>query len=388
LWGAASSSHQVEGGNTANDWALAESAGKVPPAGIACDSWSKRRDDVALAVRLGLKAYRFSLEWSRLQPTYGTFDDTAAEYYRALIADLLAHNIVPVVTINHFTLPRWFYENGGWLAPESAEVFDAFVHRVTLAFAQCDVRYWITINEPNVYAYKGFLEGTWPPFAKNYAKARLALMNLKAAHMRAYRTLKRAFPSASVSYAHHYRWFKPCDRSGVRWMNAVAASARHTAFNDDFLSWAVRENYLDFIALNYYTGEYTVCDKSAPFGRECDCHRGVHPQNSLGWHVSPDGLHEALCGLVETGLPIIVTENGFCGEDADAEVFLDGHLRATARAIKKGVDVRGYFYWSLTDNYEWAEGYRAMFGLADRERREKPFAAFYEKIIAHNALGA
>jgi len=386
LWGAATSSHQVEGNNRLNDWYAAEETGKVPEAGSAVDSWNRYEEDIALAASLNLNAYRLSLEWSRIQPSPDVFDDNAIRRYRRMISAVIDRGIAPVVTLHHFTCPRWFVQAGGWEQPHSISRFVSYVTMVMESFSDLAVPYWITINEPMVFVFNGWVIGIWPPFRQDLRRAFKVVDHLKRAHSDAYRIVKSFCPEARVTFAKHYRWFKPC-ACGFRPFNGMAAWLRDQIFNVDFIEYALHSGSMDFIALNYYTGEFVRSSLTAPLGDACECLSGRFPMNDLGWIVAPEELYNALIRLGAYGLPVFVTENGTTARSDTAYIhFIRSHIQQLARAIDSGVDVIGYLYWSLIDNYEWAEGYNARFGLIDNERNVKSFAGSYAQICADNAL--
>ena len=166
LWGAGTSSHQVEGNNTNNDWWQWEQHMPLKMrSGQACDEWNRFEDDFKLAQTLGLNAYRFSLEWSRIEPAPGEFDTLALDHYREMILSLKLKGIEPIVTLNHFTIPLWLVDQGGWLSKKSPEIFAQYVQKAT-EFLGSDIHYWITLNEPAVYTYKSYMIGQWPPGEK------------------------------------------------------------------------------------------------------------------------------------------------------------------------------------------------------------------------------
>ena len=224
LWGSATASHQVEGDNRGNDWWAAEQAGRVPHrSGQACDQLNRYSEDFALFAELGQNAHRFSLEWSRIEPSPGFFDPQAIAHYRRVIETARSNGLEPLVTLHHFTNPRWLAEGGGWLHREAISRFERFAREMARAYRGL-VRYWITINEPGVYASQGWVVGVWPPNRPNDIPGALRVLRQMAlAHGRAYHAIHAEDPDARVGVAHHWRIFDPADprRRGDRLIAAV-----------------------------------------------------------------------------------------------------------------------------------------------------------------------
>jgi beta-glucosidase len=418
LFGAATSATQIEGHCPASEWAaFARQPGRIKLGDrpdVACDSWRRWRDDVALLLRLG--AYRLSIEWARIEARRGTFDRAALDTYRELLGALRDAGIEPMVTLHHFTLPQWLAERGGVLAAEFVPSFARFARAAVEALGDlCSL--WITINEPNVLAAHAYMLGVWPPAKKSPVAALRACYRLLEAHVAAYRALKEARgDGARVGIAHHLRVVQPA-RPASR-PDRAAAIAFATVFNDAFAA-AVCEGSMyggldrlmtasrgfrvaesrgtqDFLGINYYSRD--VVRLSARHAGEMFVARGV-PRGAevsdLGWEVYPEGL-----GMVvrewarRSGLPVYVTENGIAdASDAKRGSFLVRHLSELARAIEDGIDVRGYFHWSLLDNFEWAEGFTPRFGLFavdydTRTRTPRVSAKLYSRIATDRALPA
>ena len=411
LWGSATASHQVEGDNQGNDWWAAEQAGRVPHrSGQACDQLNRYSEDFALFAELGQNAHRFSLEWSRIEPSPGFFDPQAIAHYRRVIETARSNGLEPLVTLHHFTNPRWLAEGGGWLHREAISRFERFAREMARAYRGL-VRYWITINEPGVYASQGWVVGVWPPNRPNDIPGALRVLRQMAlAHGRAYHAIHAEDPDARVGVAHHWRIFDPADprRRGDRLIAAVRNRLMNQAFpvairrgrlipplgNARVIPWLA--NTEDWVGLNYYTRERDHFDPRLPhrlFGREmfADVER-----NHLRWEIYPEGLYRALLAIAPpgSGAEVIVTENGVPEPDDQDRVrptYLVRHLEACHRAIEAGVRLRGYCYWSSLDNFEWAEGFEPRFGLvyvdyATQTRTPKPSAYLYRDIIRRNGL--
>lgn len=410
LWGASTSSHQVEGGNDGNDWWDWEQAGRVrETSGAACDHYRRFREDFDLARSLNHNAHRFSLEWSRIEPAEGRFSDEGLAHYSDVIDALIERGIEPIMTAHHYTLPRWLAAKGGWESPEIEKYFMRYIARVADAYAG-RVRWWITINEPVVHTFKSYIIGQWPPGEESYPTAFNVVRHMMRAHVRAYHAIHERRDDAMVSVAKHALALAPCDPG--RWRDRLSVRVRSYLFNhmfyDAVFKGALRVpglfwerlpagRTLDFIGLNYYTRDFV---RNAGFsipgliGNLCTIaqHRMISKRNDLGWEVYPEGLARFLHEFHKYDLPILITENGIPEEtDDDRWVFIFMHLWQVARAIADGVDVVGYLHWSLLDNYEWADGYAARFGLVGvdfetQERTVRDSARRYANIIARNEL--
>jgi beta-glucosidase len=383
LWGAATSSQQVEGGLMANDWFDWESAGKVREAsGSAADHYARFREDFDLARRIGHTAHRFSIEWSRIEPEPGQFDETEIAHYREVLEELHARGITPVVTLFHYTLPRWAAQAGGWENPEVEVWFERFVKRMALEYKDL-VRWWITLNEPVVQVFKGWILGQWPPGkANDFPTAFMVFRRMLRAHVLAYHAIHAVRGDAMVSVAKHSIIFTPCNPKN--WRDRWSSRLRHYLFNNVFLDalhkGALRVpglfwerlpggRTLDFVGVNYYTRDFvqnTGNDLAGWVGNVCTLahHSHIGKRNSIGWEMYPEGLAYFLREDRKYGLPILITENGTASDDDDDRwTFILLHLWQVARAIDDGAPVIGYLYWSLLDNYEWADGFRPRFGL-------------------------
>ncbi len=390
LWGSATSSYQVEGNNKNNDWFLWEVEGRVPfSCGEAVDFYHKFEEDFRLAKFLGHNAHRFSLEWSRIQPQEKEFNEKEITHYKKLIHSLLDKSIQPIVTLHHFTNPVWFYKKGCWLNPHSSDYFARYIERVLKEFSGL-IKYWITINEPLVYIYNSYFRGIWPPGGTSLKEAWIALNNLKKAHLKAYQIIHKNCKSVYVSIAKHLRIFSPCFHFNLG-QNLIPAFLRDKFFNSGLLRYFFKKKSLDFLAINYYTKDFVRFSPKELFGENCYSLHHKLRKNSLGWYISPEGLLKLLLRLKKFNLDIIITENGTTEkEDSFYGDFLRAHILSIVRAIKSGVKVRGYLWWSLIDNFEWEEGFTPKFGLIEVDnqlnRRLKPFSYIFRDICINNAI--
>jgi beta-glucosidase len=346
------SAHQTEGHPVDSDWWRAARAGRVPDPGPALDFWERFPEDMATARALGLDAFRFSVEWARVEPQEGRFDGEALARYRAMAVRARALGLWPVVTLHHFTLPGWLADRGGVLAPDSAAAFARYAGRVVEALPEADL--FLTVNEPMVLAVQGYLFGVWPPFCKDARLFLRAAARLAEWHRRAWRAVKAVRPEVRLGLAKHFLWFRPASP-----LAEPAVRLADRLFHEGFLR---RVGPLDVIGVNYYTE--TRLDA---LGRP---RPAVAAETEMGWTVAPEGLRHAVRRLGRFAPVILITENGVATLDEDLRRrFIARHLAVVAELRREGWPIEGYFYWTLYDNYEWAEGYERHFGLGDRERR-------------------
>jgi beta-glucosidase len=380
LWGTATAAHQIEGGNVNNDWWQWEhtpGSGCADSSGDACDSFHRWPEDVDLVAGLGLGAYRFSLEWSRIEPAEGEFSIAALDHYRRICGHCLERGLIPVVTFHHFTTPQWLSARGGWEAADAPERFGRFVARATAHLGD-QIGWACTINEPNVIGVMGYTMGEFPPGVKDDFGRHLAVNeNMVRAHRLAVEALRSgpgAFPvGLTLSMAE-----LKAEEGG----EAVRDVAEDVLENT-FLRGTEGD---DFVGVQCYTRMHFDAQGQAPDDPEI-------PQTQMGYENWPQVVEYTVRRTAAfTGLPVVVTENGI-GTDDDAEriVYVSEALRGVRRCLDDGVDVRGYFVWSLLDNFEWAHGYGPKFGLftVDRttfERRPKPSALWFGDVAKANAL--
>ena len=370
LWGAATSSYQVEGNNSNADWWLWEKQVGKENSGEACRHYELYEQDFDLAKGLSHNAHRLSIEWSRIEPQEGEFSQRELKHYIDVILSLRARKIEPVLTLHHFTNPIWFSQSGGWTDKRCVRRFLRYCDFVIQGLAS-HVHYWITINEPTIYLSHSYMWGFWPPQMKSNLKALAVHNNFISAHIETYQLMNKIYQELnlakpSVSISQHVSAIIPCSPT-LR--NRLAASFRDQWFNFEILDKLVQKKTLDFIGLNYYSRQ--LVDVSSwwigNLAMEI-CKHNHHPlkKNSLGWDIYPEGLYQVLLKLKRYKLPIMITENGICTSDDNLRwEFLKDHLKNIYLAIEQGVDVRGYLYWSLLDNFEWDKGFGPRFGLID-----------------------
>ncbi|MEJ2759714.1 MAG: family 1 glycosylhydrolase, partial [Anaerolineales bacterium] len=384
LWGTSTSAYQVEGNSKNNQWAKWEQqSGHIAEGhtcGLACDWWGGRwREDFDRSEEDGHNALRISIEWSRIQPAPDRWDEDALDHYIDMIRGLTQRNLFPVVTLHHFTDPLWVDEMGGWENEEVPALFAAYAAKVIEAL-KSSVTTWLTINEPNVPVFLGYLLGEFPPGKQDLDAAIKVMENFARGHALAYHAIKEIQPEARVSFAHAYRGFSPL--RGANLLDHYLAGLHHRAWNEFFptmfkdgvfrllnrkISIPEAANTMDFLGLNFYSSELVRFRLSA--GRGAFFSERLYPEDA---ELSPNGMianqPEALFRAIEWALkfeiPIIITENGTEDEeDSFRRKYLAGHIHQVWRAVNFNYPVRGYFIWSLVDNFEWQEGWTRRFGL-------------------------
>ncbi len=372
LWGSATASYQVEGGIDNCDWALeAKRSGKVPVCGRACEHYSRYREDFDLAESMHHNAHRLSVEWARIEPEEGKFDEEAIMHYKEVFADLRRRNMHVSLTIWHFTLPIWFYEKGAFEKEESIQYFTRYAQKVIEEFKDY-VDDFTTINEPMVYTSNGYIRGPWPPFRRTLWLHVRVLRNLAQAHNEIYAWKQKMFPDVVLGVVKDNIYFE-----GKNTITKQIARFLAWFWNDRFLNMI--QDKTDFIGLNYYFHNVIGQKSKGPF-------------NDMGWEIFPEGIYHMLIDLKKYNVPLYVTENGIPDEkDEKRSEFIGQHVEWVYRAIKEGAPVRGYFYWSLLDNYEWAHGFTKRFGLVEidydtMERTVRRSAHAYRFICEHNGF--
>ena len=407
LWGTAAASYQTEGGNVWSDWHHFERADlqNAPPqrrfadlAGRATEFWTRYETDLDLAAELGARGHRMSVEWGRVEPESGRVDRDALAHYRRQLEAARARGLQVCLTAQHFTVPTWTVARGHFQRADA--VVGPFRRYVgVLADALGDlVDLWVPVNEPTVVALAGHLIGAHPPFETSALKAVRAYRTLVRMHAAGYHALKARDSRTRVGCAHAWLGAEPWDaRSAV---DRAAAAFSQGTINESFfevtrtgrlplrLGGPIPEaaGTLDWVGLNYYTRFLTR-------GAEVVGTRPGDRVTDMGWSWAPGGFHKALHWLQrEVGKPIWVTENGVATRDeAERIAFLRAHLTQLGRAAQEGVDVRGYFHWCLTDNWEWTHGRGPRFGLiaVDYETQERTVKAggrWYAEVARQNAL--
>ena len=371
LWGSSTSSYQVEGGIENCDWS------KDFPAGIACDHYNRYEEDFDLIKKLNQNAYRFSIEWSRIEPEEGKFDEKEIEHYQKVISSLRRRSIEPFVGLWHWTNPLWIKNKGGWESKKIAYYFSRYTEKIVSSLKD-NVKFWITINEPEGYTSCAYLLGIWPPRKKNLLSFLSVINNLINTHKEAYKTIKKLQPAAQVGIATNNNYYEAFSDPISRLIKNIVE------WLDHFYILNKIKDYQDFIGLNYYRR-----NKIKFFKLNQNENRLV---SDLGWEIYPEGIYHVLNNLKKYRKPIYITENGLAdAKDRLRKDFIRDHLYWVYKAVDEGVDVRGYFHWSLMDNLEWHRGFEPEFGLIGidyktLERKPRPSAYYYAEICKNNSL--
>lgn len=398
LWGTATSSHQVEGGNFNNDWWLWEKMGKIKThdsSHPSCDHYHLYKEDFKLIQFLNNNAYRFSIEWSRIEPEEGKFDEKEIEHYIDMLEELKKLNIEPILTLHHFTIPIWFYNKDGFLNEEAPKIFGRFIKKVAPYFKKY-VKYWITINEPIVLAVLSYIFGWWPPGKKSFKLGLKVAKNLILSHMEAYKIIKEEDSDSQVSIAHNMELFYPASNF---FADKIVANYINELYNykilDSLIEGVIKKpfgknevisdlkNSLDFIGVNFYTRAFV---KFHPFKIFAEKKRKDAVLTDFGYEYYPEGLYEILMSLKKYNKKILITEHGIADkEDKLRKDFLIKAIDSVKKAKNDGLEVFGYMYWSLMDNFEWIEGYSMKFGLFEvdfktLERKPRESAYLYRDL--------
>ena len=402
LWGAATSAHQVEGG-THNQWSVWELENAKSRAAQAeydlgdLDSWPRIKDqaksahnyvsgkaadhyslyeeDFDLLKKMNMNAFRFSIEWSRVEPNEGAWNAEAIEHYKTYVAELKKRGIEPVITLFHFTLPTWFAAKGGFEKRANVQYFVRFAEKMIRELGT-HVRLIITINEPEAYAYESYHAGHWPPGQMNNRQMVKVLNNLARAHNKAAAAIHAINRRYKVSIAKNSAYVYAGDNA---LLSRKSASVMQYFADDYFLKKVVKS--CDFLGVNYY------------FSNRVYGYRIHNPDervSDMGWDLSPANIQFALERLYEKyHLPIIITENGLADEeDTHRQWWITQTLIGMQKAMDSGVELQGYLHWSLLDNFEWDKGVWPRFGLAEVDyktlkRKLRPSALWFGKIIKH-----
>jgi beta-glucosidase len=414
LWGVSTASYQVEGCNDNSQWADWESSGRIKSgdrSGVACDWWANADADFDLARELGINALRLSVEWSRVEPEEGCWDPKALARYREMLRELIKRGIRPVVCLHHFTNPRWFEQQGAFLHPEAPALFERFTRYVVEGLGDlCDC--WVTFNEPNVYAASGYVLGEFPPGKTGQIATAIRVTSVLAlCHLRAYHAIHELLPNAQVGWAQHYVVFEPVATMFDRWV----AHLLNETFNETFIR-LVEEGRLqfplslldgnarevkgacDFVGLNVYNRLHVAFDLTNlahMFGRIFvpeDVPQGDPGVERPYGEAYPRAVRVAVERASRLGKPIYILENGVPdAEDRIRPWLIVNVIKELHNLIDEGHDIRGYFHWTLTDNFEWTEGWRLRFGLikldpVTQSRTVRPSGRLYGEIARENAL--
>jgi beta-glucosidase len=416
FWGVSTAAHQVEGSNHNNQWSDWEAAGRIRSrevCGDACDWWNNAERDFDLAQEMGLNALRLSVEWSRIEPQEGQWHRESLLRYREMIKALLERGIQPMVCLHHFTNPRWFEQKGAFLSPDAAALFERFSRRVVEELGDL-CRHWVTFNEPNVYASLGYVLGEFPPGRVGDVVTAYRVINSMARiHARVYRLIHSLQPEAQVGWSHNYIVFVPSNPSSVfdRWVTRLI----NALFNENFLGLIETGHHkfpfnlaggnipeakgtCDFVGLNVYSRLHVSFDLREANQLFARVYVPSHvPQGDCGierpyGEAFPEVVRVAVERSARLGKPIYILENGV--PDASDRIrpwLLLNTLKELHGLIEAGHDIRGYFHWTLSDNFEWTEGWNLRFGLieldqATQGRTMRSSGTIYRSIALKNAL--
>ncbi len=388
LWGSATSAHQVEGNNIYSDWWDFELK-HLPPhmrSGEACNHYQLYEEDFDMAKQLGQNAHRFSVEWSRIEPAEGVFNEGEIEHYLKVLQALKERDITVMLTLWHFTIPKWLADKGGIENGEVVKYFSRFISKIVPIYEPY-VDLWVTVNEPNVYAYMAYMVGLWPPRKMSYTQAFFVLWNLAAMHKAAYRIIHEVKPSAMVGIAHNIQSFDPYHKHSLR--EQLSVSLGDLSSNHLFYALTGRKTH-DFLGINYYF-HHRLRNLGGIIPKVLDAEEQQLDVSDLGWEVYPEGIFDVLSDLADER-PIYITECGIASTNDDRRTrFLIQYLHEIYRAIKTNIKVKGFFYWSLMDNFEWHQGFGPRFGLVEidyktQKRIPRPSAYVYQEIIKYNGM--
>ena len=368
-WGAATSAYQVEGNNH-NDWSEWEKTrdkGIEDPinyiSGRACDHYNRFREDFDIAKQLGHNAHRFSIEWSRIEPEEGKWNEKEIQHYQEVVNALRERGIEPFVTLWHWTLPLWVAKQGGWENKKTINDFARYCEKIANSLK--GIKFWMPINESEFWLANAYGSKNFPAPRKSFLAGFKAYWNLAKAHKVVYRKLKKISPDFIVGIVESTGWIEP---NFTRWL-------LHELRNFTFPRLV--RGYFDFFGLNYYR-------KRTFFKKPLEV-------SDMGWEIYPKGIYKIIKGAYSRfKKPIYITENGLAdAQDKYRTEFIREHIKWIARAMKEGLDVRGYMYWSLLDNFEWDNGFWPRFGLVEIdyktvERKIRSSAFEYKKIIEEN----
>ena len=410
LWGTSTAAYQVEGSNPQSNWyAWEQEPGHIEngdKCGLACDWWNGRwREDFRRASDGNQNAHRMSVEWSRIQPAPERWDEAALDKYIEMVRTLSELNMTPLITLHHYSDPQWFVDQGGWESDKAAGYFENYVRKVVVALKDyCNL--WCTLNEPNGYAMLGFIQGLFPPGKKNISLGFKVMLNLVRAHASAYHAIHQIQPEAKVGMANYYRSLKPKKQWSpfdrvvthllMNFNNIFPDAAQYGKVNFLTMHKYVPEakGTQDFFGIDYYTRDYVSFNLFNP--AELFSRRSFREDAELSSTKflanEPAGMFEALRWGLKYDLPIIITENGF--EDAEDRVrpkYLVEHIHQVWRAVNFNWPIKGYFHWTLVDNFEWERGWTQRFGLWELDvdtqaRLKRPSADLYSEICKENGI--
>lgn len=407
LFGVATASLQIEGGDTNNSWFDWCEKGMVPNGDhciLANDHWNRIDEDISCMKDLNITSYRLSLEWSRIEPKKGKYDVEAINHYKLELEKLIQAGIEPMITLHHFSNPSWLEQQKAWTSKEVVTLFELYTSFVVKHLGHL-CSHWVTINEPNVYLVMGYMEGDFPPGEKGNIRAFFkGAKNMIQAHKAGFKAIHRirkeqGYDNTKVGAALHLRVFDTL-KEGL--LSTITKRLHYFLFQDLFFNgmlygyWLIglkSKRYFDFIGINYYTRDILKAGfVNFPLFAERLVKQGSEV-NDLNWEIYPEGLLRIMKRYFhKCKLPIYITENGIAdAKDEKRKTYLRDHLAVILDGIKDGIDIRGYYHWTLMDNFEWAEGYEARFGLfkhdlQTQERSLRSSGQYYANICKNKSL--
>ena len=393
LWGAATSSHQVEGDNKNNDWWAWENGHRKRfKSGKAANQYNLYKEDIKLIKELNHNSHRFSIEWSRIEPKEGIWDFNAIKHYRDELKRMKKAGLKTMLTLHHFTNPLWFAEKGAFVSKKSVFYFQRYASFAVEKFGDL-VDFWITVNEPGVYVSQSYLSGVWPPQLKSKSQSLKVYFNLARAHKRAYKIIHKIYKEK--------KWGKA--KVGIA-QNTISTHSYHPYnFKEfiivSFINWIWNHSFFwltkrshDFLGINYYFHFRINNVVLKTFDFFVNSYIEHREMSSVGWEIYPQGIFDVLLDMKKYNLPIYITENGIATVDENKRTrYLVSYLKEIYHAMCAKASIKGYFYWSLIDNFEWEKGFSPRFGLVEVnyrtfERNIRSTARVYSHICRENAI--
>ena len=412
FWGVANASFQVEGSPVDSDWyRFTHTKGMIKDgtnADRGTDFWNRYAEDFALAKKLGANSFRISVAWERIQPKANEWDENALRHYEIMIAEMRRLGLEPIVTLQHFVLPAWLSDDGGLRSSQFPALFTEYSKKVIsrLMKGPASVKYWMTFNEPEILVLCGYVWGCWPP--KHHLSVNQAVeaeAGIARAHLSVVNWVRhQGYSQLKMSVAKHWSVMQAKTNNNAdlnatkmfdyifnrQFMDAFVYGKLHFSMP---LSKKINETIpiegsgkgLDFVSINYYQRSIVSRMVLPPFYKS---EKGPGVQNDMGWEIYPDGHRIALESVKQYGFPILISENGIADHDDHLRgKFLQDHIQALNQAKQEGIPLMGYLHWSLTDNFEWADGLTPRFGLVEIdyqtfERHPRPSFEIYRQLIA------
>ncbi len=414
-WGLASAAHQLDGDCTNNQFNLYENIhpAKCPPVENGPEHIKHFEDDYDLLKSVGVNSYRFSIEWSKIEPSPGKIDHQEIQQYHRMIDKLLSLNIQPYVTLFHFTLPQWFWAIGGFEKKENCVYFSRYCIRMIAEF-QSKVKHWMTVNELYNWAFASYYLGEFPPMARDLDLCITVIQNVLETHCQIYQTAKIQYPNIAIGYVKQFYYI---DAKKGEPINNILAKKITYLFNEtdlkylstgsfhfklhplkkfSFQTQSLREQKsqpFDFFGVNFYSHVYIALDSNVTGGVRIEFNKNETPSDFL-FTMYPEGLYRS-CALVQSyfpNIPIYITENGVAdSSDIVRQQWIVRYLYSLSKCIRDNMNIQGYFHWSFMDNYEWGIGYKARFGLFEvdydspaKTRKLRKSGRIYRNIIRRN----